>query len=1033
MASRCVGCGADGLPPESRFCLHCGASIVAPSRFEFAAASYTPEHLGAVLARRSAREGERKDVTVLVADVAGSLAMAHRLDPEDLHALMDGFFALALDAVHAERGTLNQFRGDGFMALFGAPVAQPNHACDAVRAALAIAHAARGYTQQVRDRYAVPFELRMGIHTGAVWVGSIGDGLRRDYTAEGPTVGLAVRLEQAAGPGQILISAETARHVRGCFDLAAIGSLRLRGSPEPAEAFVVLGEASAADEETAEQVCFTGRAHELEQALAGLAAVAPGTSGWVELVGEPGIGKTRLAREARVREGGEWLAGRCRETASMRAYDVWLDLLRSARDAEDERFARAVRTLEGREGRSEPSDCEVAVRAALDVVARPGRPHSILLEDVQWMDPCSWRLAQALLVHPPANGIRFLVTRRSDGAGPFEAPRSCVRITLEPLAREHAHAIALAALANCAERETLASLAVARGGGHPLYVLEVARALRDGGDALRDAARLEESWRRSRVRLPTTLRGVIAARIDSLPERAKRLLEVAAVIGRPFRESFLAQVAAEEVAETRGALAALIERSLLVPNGSDLDFGHGLHREVAYEQMLRARRVRLHRRCAELLADRHTSGGADTASEIGCHYDRAGEPRLAATALAQAGDGYLSLVAGREAASHLRRAWELIHTPEIAGTDPPFRLRVGLALVRALNTLDRSDEAASVLEALEPEQLAAGDRLRLASAWIEGAWVRFAGTGEVGRPLALLERGLRLAGDDRGLVGRAHAYRIRICHLDGEVARAAESARLVAEMATAAGDRFGAAFGLGNEGYALCDAGEIERAFERCEEAFALASDAHHEVAMALTAGWLAKVHAFRGDPDAAIRIAERARELGQRTAQSSAAYNAELWTGYAHLLRDEPKRALEVFDRLAQINPRWPTTRDWMALARLEVGQLDEAADLARRCLATDPPRLVRLRVLRTLGLATGLAKHPDREAAERLLGEALGLALELGLRPHVADVQLAFADLCRRAKDDRRASYYEARAEREWEACGMPLHRARARAARG
>jgi class 3 adenylate cyclase/tetratricopeptide (TPR) repeat protein len=1039
MARRCTGCDASELPRESRYCLHCGAPVNATAEAggdpPNAVLGYTPHHLEETLTRRSAQEGERKDVTVLVADVAGSLAMAHQLDPEDLHALMDGFFAFALDAVHAEHGTLNQFRGDGFMALFGAPVAQPNHASDAVRAALAIARGARSYTEQVRQRYGVPFVLRMGIHTGSVWVGSIGDRLRRDYTAEGPTVGLAVRLEQMAPPGEVLISGETAYRVRGRFALESIGPLPLRGSPGPAEAFVVLGparDAGSVDGDAPDRVPFVGRVSELEQALAGIHAVAPGAAGWIELLGESGIGKSRLARELRTREGGPWREGRCRESSAMRAYDVWLALLRGPRGDDDERVLRAVRTLEGREGKSDPSECEAVVRAALDAIVLPKRPISILLEDVQWMDRSSWRLAKALLERPPTAGIRFLVTRRSDTGAPLEAPPSCVRIALAPLQPEQARSIALAVLSECEEPVELAVLAAERGAGHPLYVLEIARALGEGGDDLRAAARLEASWRRARTRLPTTLRGVIAARIDALPDDAKRLLEIAAVIGRPFAEEFLARVADVEGAAARGALVPLIERSLLVPRGGELDFGHTLHREVAYEQMLLARRHRLHRRCAMLIEEGPARESADAASEIGRHYDLAAEPRLAANALARAGELYLTLVAGRESVSHLRRAWELIHAPPVGSTDPSLRLRIGLALASALNTLDRAGEAASVLEAIDAGELTGSDRARLAGAWIEGAWVRFSETGDVGRPLALLERGLALAREDRRLEGRAHAYRIRICHLDGSIEQAIESARRVTELATAAGDRFSTAFGLGNEGYVLCDAGQIERARECCEEALDLARDARHEVAIALTASWLAKVHAFRGDTEAALEATELAREFGGRTAQSSAVYNAEIWTGYVHLLRDEPKRALEVLDRLAEINARWPTTLDWMALARLEVGRLDEAAALARRCLASDPPRLVRLRVLRTLGLAIGLAKHPDREAAEQAMGESLGLALELGLRPHVADVQQAFAELCRRASDDRRALYYEARAEREWEACGMPLHAERARAAR-
>jgi len=180
-----------------------------------------------VLVLRDSQAGERKEVTVLIADVAGSLAMAEALDPEDVHAMMDGFFALALEAVHREGGTVNQFRGDGFMALFGAPRARGDDAARALRAALEVRERSRAYADSVRARFGLPFSVRIGVSTGLVWVGAIGNELRRDYTAEGPTVGLAARLEALAAPSQILISEETARHAGG-FELSDLGARPVR-------------------------------------------------------------------------------------------------------------------------------------------------------------------------------------------------------------------------------------------------------------------------------------------------------------------------------------------------------------------------------------------------------------------------------------------------------------------------------------------------------------------------------------------------------------------------------------------------------------------------------------------------------------------------------------------------------------------------------------------------------------------------------------------------------------------------------------
>ena len=1042
MSRRCLACGATELPGESRFCLHCGSALgpldaPAPA----GAPSYTPQHLRDVVERVVAREGERKHVTVLIADVAGSLAMAHRLDPEDLHALMDGFFALALDAVHAEHGFLNQYRGDGFMALFGAPSARPGHELHAVRAALALRRQAESYSGSVRARFGVPLVLRMGVHSGSAWVGAIGAELRRDYTAEGPIAGLAVRLEQAAGPGQILVSAEVAERVRGAIELRALGALEARGAPEPLQAFEVVGPAAWSSSRELEpasgRLPFAGRAVEISRLAARLEGGTQGGALWIEIVGEAGIGKSRLATELRARDGGAWLEGRARELQGAHAYALWLDVIGRWIEAKwaPEDASSLVAVLEGREGPREPEAVERALRALLEAAPGPG-PLSIAIEDAHWIDVSSLRLARALLARPPARGIRFLVTARPEGLPLLDPPGPSERLALGPLDREHAAALALAVLADRAEPEPLAALAAARGEGNPLFVIELARALREGDDDLRDAARFEAAWRRSPARLPATLRDVIAARLDALDDGARRVLQIATVVGRSFALDLIEQLAAGEVEEIGACSARLLDRGLLQESGDQLDFAHALHREVAYEQMLHSRRRELHRRCASVLAAAGDPPTPARAAEIGLHYDRAGELGRAARAYARAGDGHLALFAAREGVAQLRRAWE-IAAEAPAAVPAPLRIAVGLDLARGLNLLDRSQEAGAVLESMSAEDVAGEDRARLAEAWIESAWVRFCDAGEGARSLALLERGLAAAADGqargRNLEARAHAYRIRICHLDGAIAPATESARRVVELATASGERFGVVFGIGNEGYVRCDAGDVEAAHRLCAEAYALAREARHEVALAFAAAWLAKAHVFRGDCDAALRAAAEARELGLRSGQASAVYNADAWTGMAFLLQNEPKRAAESLERLASTNARWPTTLDWLAVARLEIGHFEEAAEMANRCLATAPPRLVRLRALRTLGLALGLAQTSDRESAERALSESVTLATELQLLPHLADAHLALAELCRRGRDERRAEYYAERARRTFEACGMPLHAALAHAERG
>ncbi|RIL05473.1 MAG: hypothetical protein DCC71_10205 [Proteobacteria bacterium] len=1034
MARACPACRARDLPPESRFCLACGAPLAETAAD--GAAPYTPALVERVIHTRSAREGERKQVTILIADVAGSLALAERLDPEDVHVLMDGFFALALDAVHAERGTLNQFRGDGFMALFGAPVARENHALDAVRAALAVRRASQDYNRSTRARFGVPFVIRIGLATGPVWVGAIGSRLRLDYTAEGSTVGIAARLEELASPGQILVTEAVAARVERHVELAALGTRSLRNVSEPVGVFEVVragAHESALDAERAHGLGrLVGRDAELAAIAARLAAVARGAALWLELAGETGIGKSRLAHEVRARDPQPWLEGRCREPQATRAYGFWRDLLRRwpAELAGADEVEAALRLLDGAQTPRAPGETEARLRALLECAARE-QPVCVLVEDAQWMDRASRAAIDKLLAEPPAAGVRFLATVRDDGAPVLAAasPRA-ERIGIGALSADACEEIARTQLAAHRNGTHLAKLAALRAGGNPLFALELGRALAEGEPPLRHAAELELALHRAGVRVPTTLRDVVAARIDSLPDGAKRLLQSAAVIGRGFDAELLAALDVESGDAVAAQLAELTERGLLVARDRGFDFHHDVVRDVAYGQMLRSRAQALHLRCAEALERAGCDATPEGVSEIGWHFDLGGAPLPAARALARAGARYRALFAPREAAAHLRRAWELVASLPDGERDGALRLDVGLDLSAALNTLDHTGEACAVLEELSADAESVAHRDRLAAACVESGWVGFTERGEAARSCALLERGIALARESgqRAVEAQGHGYRIRVCHIDGRIEDAMESARRVTELGTAAGERFGAIFGLGNEGYVACDAGQVGRAVELCERACELAREARHEVGLALASGWLAKALVFRGDLDAALRLADEARGLAAATSQQSALYNAEIAAGCALSLLDQPKAAAEAWERLVEINARWATTIDWLGAASLETGRFAEAVEHARNCLATRPPRLVRVRTLRTLGLGLALGRAPDFERAEDAIGESLTLAVDLGLVPHAAAAHAALAELCARRGEPKRVRWYAERARREWESCGMHRHAERA-----
>ncbi len=338
LAPVCASCGT-ALEAGSRFCDACGAPVggsSAPARPALASPqSYTPKHLAEkILVSRSALEGERKQVTVLFTDVSGFTSLSERLDPEDVHQLITRTFELMLSEVHRYEGTVNQFLGDGIMALFGAPVAHEDHAERAVRAALAIGEVLAAFGRELERDRGITFRVRQGLNTGLVVVGSIGNDLRMDYTAVGDTTNVAARMLQAAAPGRILVAESTRRLVSDHFEMQPLGPLAVKGRHEPVGAWLVqaVRPARTRVEARAERglTPFVGRERErralwecFEQAKAGRGQV-------VFVVGEPGIGKSRLLHEFRRSLGADatWLEGRCVSFGRSVALHPLIDLLR---------------------------------------------------------------------------------------------------------------------------------------------------------------------------------------------------------------------------------------------------------------------------------------------------------------------------------------------------------------------------------------------------------------------------------------------------------------------------------------------------------------------------------------------------------------------------------------------------------------------------------------------------------------------------------------------------------------------------------
>src|SRR5262249_42983110 len=456
----CPHCGTSN-PPTNKFCHQCGQALASPptpaARFA-SPQSYTPPHLAEkILTSRTALEGERKQVTVLFADVSGFTSISEKLDPEDVHQLMNRAFELILGEVHRYEGTINQFLGDGVMALFGAPIAHEDHAQRAVYAALGMQRVLQGYGAELQRTRGITFRMRMGLNTGLVVVASIGDNLRMDYTAVGDTTNLAARMVNLAEPGQIVIAADTHKAGSGYFVTRLLGERAIKGKTEPVSAYEVVRARGLRTrlEVGAERglTPFVGRESELSLLQERWAEARAGRGQVVCLMGEAGIGKSRLLLEFQrplAAEPVTRLTGRCISYGKEMAYLPIIDLLKHNFQVEegDDAAAISAKIEQGMVALGAalqpaiphikyllsvpPGDAAVlrldaqqrrlklfeALRAMM-LQGGQRRPLVLVVEDLHWIDKTSEEVLLHLADSIPTAWVLLLVTYRPGYQNPF--------------------------------------------------------------------------------------------------------------------------------------------------------------------------------------------------------------------------------------------------------------------------------------------------------------------------------------------------------------------------------------------------------------------------------------------------------------------------------------------------------------------------------------------------------------------------------------------------------------------------------------
>jgi class 3 adenylate cyclase/tetratricopeptide (TPR) repeat protein len=603
LGRKCAGCGAE-LRPVAKFCDECAFPVAgAPPARSADPRSYTPKHLAEkILSSRSALAGERKQVTVLFVDVKGSQELARSVGEEVWHQVLDRYFEILADGVHRFEGTVNQYTGDGVMALFGAPIAHEDHAQRSCFAALAVRDELASFSAELRRTFGLNFSTRMGLNSGEVVVGRIGDDLRMDYTAQGHTVGLAARMQALAEPGKIYLTEMTGSLVAGFFELKDLGRFSIKGEERNLRVYELR---SAGRLRTRFDVArergfspFVGRDTEMGLLEGSLAAALSSQGHAVGVVSEAGIGKSRLCwefaercrsrgitvLEARGMPQGRTTSllpilelfrayfGLCEDDDPGMAREKVAEKLVLLEERLPEALPRIFELLRIGDGRASAprSDPEARRRELSRLLAdlvrlRSAREALVIVgEDLQWWDAASERMLEGLVEFSAKSRALLVLNWRPEHRPDVRETAGYREIVLGPLPSEATRSLVTRLLGDHPSVASLVERIVERSEGNPFFVEEVIRAMTAGGQLKGEEGDYRTVRPVDEIVLPATVQAVIDARIDALSERDKTVLQAAAVLGKEFSAEVLERVAGLPAKEVEEALESLAENGLIV-------------------------------------------------------------------------------------------------------------------------------------------------------------------------------------------------------------------------------------------------------------------------------------------------------------------------------------------------------------------------------------------------------------------------------------------------------------------------------------
>ncbi len=1061
----CASCGAANSA-EQKFCGQCGTKLSPDTATDKPPSpdSYTPKHLAEkILSSRSALEGERKQVTVLFADLKGSMELLADRDPEEARKILDPVLERMMEAVHRYDGTVNQVMGDGIMALFGAPLALEDHAVRACYAALRMQEQISRYADDLQRSGSMPVYIRAGINSGEVVVRSIGSDLHMDYTAVGQSTHLASRIEQLAKPGSTLLSSDTLKLAEGYIQVRRLGAVPVKGLADAVEVYELTGTSHARTRLQAAALRgltrFVGRQREIEVLNEALAHAGESKGQVVAIVGEPGVGKSRLFWEfTHSHRTHGWLVVEASSVSYGKAtpYLPVIDLLKGYFKVAENDDARAIRekvtgkllTLDRSleplllpllalldqpvEQSWQTLDPPQRRRQTLDALKRlwlreaQAQPLVLIFEDLHWIDSETQEFLNGMMDSVPTARLLLLFNYRPEYRHPWGSRTYYSQLRLDPLTVESAQELLEGLLGPDKSVEPLKQVLIERTEGNPLFLEESVRTLVEIQTLTGDRGRYRLARPLEEVQVPPTVQAVLAARIDRLQTEDKRLLQTAAVIGKDVPYVLLEAIAELPEADLKFGLARLQQAEFLyeVSLFPDLEytFKHALTHETAYGSLLQERRRTLHGKILDAMERLYSERLSERVEQVGHHALRAERWDKAVTYLRQAGVKAFERSANRGAASVFEQA--LLAIERLPQTRETIEQTVDLCLAMrpCVTPLADMKRLLASVQRAAPLIASLGNPRReaLSNGYQAAALTNLGRTREA---LPLAARGLSIAEtlDDpllrvssRFFMGQAQvrvgAFRDAIESFEGNPRPSTDKLIELAASPSMAGtlDARSALTSLMFTkvecSLAFTELGDFNNAMLRAEEVQQIAANVGLVYFHALAEMSCGAVLVGQGDISKAIPFLERSLRLGNDADFPGAIIHASWALGHAYNLTNRESEAAPMLERA------WDMAESGgfmhfgvvclmhLADAYSLMAQNEKASDSIDRALSVTRDGGFRAREAWALYMRAkmhGRLPETDNLATELAHQAALVLADQLGMRPLAAHCHLEMARL--------------------------------------